>query len=235
MSNKCSICNHPDKLEIDKRLARGVSTPLLSRSFEVSQDALRNHKENHLSRQMVKHVELEDRINSGKLFDEIDICLEKIISIRDNSKNDRTSLAAMKEFRETAGFMFDLLFRTKELALKQQEVEQQQQVRITRDMSPQEAMLLYKQMIKDGRNGTIKVEATQAGTTVFLPEKEPLLDQSYDYSEEEETPEPAPAPRRRSRSVAADDEATPEEPTGSDILNWEPDIPQKGSLFVGGR
>lgn len=50
MSRKCSICNHPKRDEIDKRLLRGDTRARIAQEFAVSAFALDRHFKNHLVR-----------------------------------------------------------------------------------------------------------------------------------------------------------------------------------------
>ena len=61
MTMVCSICNHPKKLEIDRALIQGLNFSKIARDYEVSSDALRNHRDNHLSRQLVTAMEKKER------------------------------------------------------------------------------------------------------------------------------------------------------------------------------
>lgn len=223
MTMTCKVCNDSNRLEIDRKLAQGVSLAAIARQHVgLSKDSLRHHRDKHISRQMAKHQEITERIHSGELLAEIDKCLEKCISIRDNA-NDRTSLAAMRELRETATFMFDLLFRSKELALRQAEVEGQGvQGYIDGGMTPKDAMRAYQEMIKDGRGGG----RAGGNVVVYLPAKEPINSGEYPDPADEEEAEAAPVARQagqrtRTKAPAAHEESI----NGPGILDWVPDLP----------
>ncbi len=48
MARTCTICSHPERLEIDKQLLRGDSIAGISRNFAVSEDSLSRHRDTHL-------------------------------------------------------------------------------------------------------------------------------------------------------------------------------------------
>jgi len=48
MARTCTICSHPERLEIDKQLLRGDSIAGISRNFAVSEDSLSRHRDKHL-------------------------------------------------------------------------------------------------------------------------------------------------------------------------------------------
>ena len=62
MSRKCTICNHSKRSLIDRELLTDKSIVELSQEYGVLESALRNHKKNHLSRQILRATELmQDR------------------------------------------------------------------------------------------------------------------------------------------------------------------------------
>lgn len=226
MSQVCNICNHPNRLDIDKRLAGGGSVTRISREYDVSKDALHNHKEKHISRQLSTHVEIQSRIHSGELLTKIDECLRVAEEIQRTSDNDRTRLAAGKEVREHITFLFDLVHKAAELLLKQAEVEAQQRVFcITPEMSPVEAAKAYGEMLA----------AMKTGPIITLPAKQHVELAAPGYDDE-----PSAAPIRRRTRLPADEQTQQASQQASQqddqdgtigpaILDWQPMVPSKAS------
>ena len=68
MSKPCSICSSPDRLKIDKALISGQTVPSLARQFNVSEQPLRRHKANCLSRQLITAAKKKDLLHSEGLL-----------------------------------------------------------------------------------------------------------------------------------------------------------------------
>ena len=108
MTMVCSICNHPKKLEIDRALIQGLNFSKIARDYEVSSDALRNHRDNHLSRQLVTAMEKKELTESISLLSRIEDMISKAQKIFDRNfaeKRDNTALKALDSQRQT----FELL------------------------------------------------------------------------------------------------------------------------------
>lgn len=231
MKNVCAICDHPERIEIDKKLASGVSIASLARGYDVPVFSLRNHKQHHLTRQLLTHVDIQEKLRAGELLVEVDTCLSKakdILTLAEDQKKPTLALAAIREIRSTVEFLIKLAIQMQELQLKREEVDiaAQGQVFIEKSMSPKEAMQVYQRLIKSTQAG---------GSMVFLPQKEAIENSYPDPADEEEAAPVAPVARQagqrtRTKAPAAHEESIPHEESmnGPGILSWTPDIPAKG-------
>lgn len=62
MARTCTICTHANRLEIDKGLvAPNAESRGLVRTFDVSEDALRRHRDSHLPRLLAKVERAEQK------------------------------------------------------------------------------------------------------------------------------------------------------------------------------
>ena len=115
VGRKCSVCNHPDRNEIDKALVtRSTSYRNISERFGVSVGALSRHKANHLPRlvEAAKASEAAQAVTSGAaLIDELDSLLNRALAILEAAEGSgqlRVALQAIREARETIKACADL-------------------------------------------------------------------------------------------------------------------------------
>lgn len=158
MTRSCGICNHANRLEIDREVVEGKSLSLIARKYGINRDSLSNHAENHISRQLAKAWQIKATTEGMDLLGRIDSLVqraEKIFNRNFEAGKDSLALKAIGEQRQT----FDLLARISyalhqsrlaELELmrknsgfeRQQEEEQfQKQLEI---LSEAELVVLYK-------------------------------------------------------------------------------------------
>jgi hypothetical protein len=104
MPQACFICNHPDRIAIDRQLVGPRSKASISRQFSVSLDSLNNHETHHLSRQLVQAIAKRELAESMDLLARIDRILERaelIFQRNYDRKRDVTALKALAEQRNT--------------------------------------------------------------------------------------------------------------------------------------
>jgi len=104
MAQACSICNHNNRLEIDKLLVEGRSLSSISRRYDVSLDALSNHRNKHISRQLHQAMMKRENEQGQDLLQRIDNLINKCELIFERNfaaKKDLTALKAIAEQRQT--------------------------------------------------------------------------------------------------------------------------------------
>ncbi len=102
MAMACRICNHPKRLQIDRQLVEGKSFQMISNAYAVDWQAVRRHKENHLSRQLVQAFSRKELGESLDLMNRIDQMLcraEEIFQRNYDQKRDGLALKALSEQR----------------------------------------------------------------------------------------------------------------------------------------
>jgi len=115
MSRKCSICGHPQRDEIDKRLARGDSIAGISRDIAgISEDALGRHKEGHLPEAMVKAHEVKEESRADNLLDELQMARQRTYDLLDKAEEAASvkvygaPVAYLREIREQIKLLAEL-------------------------------------------------------------------------------------------------------------------------------
>jgi len=125
---QCTICNHPQRVEIDKALVAGVSYRAIASQYGVSREAVGRHKRNgHIAEQITKvarkkeikqaeqiaaAVEEKERhevASVDKLLKIIEALLAECLGmIRGAAAGDEnTKLRAVREARETAKLLLE--------------------------------------------------------------------------------------------------------------------------------
>jgi hypothetical protein len=72
MARACSICNHPQRAEIDSALALGQSARSIAAQFGCGDKAAARHHENHLSPAIVAVAAVEEERRLGDLVGELE-------------------------------------------------------------------------------------------------------------------------------------------------------------------
>ena len=126
---QCTICNHPQRIEIDKALIGGVSYRAIASQYGVSREAVGRHKRNgHIAEQIAKvarkkeirqaeqiaaAVEEKERhevASVDKLLKIIEALLAECLGmVRGATVGDEnTKLRAVREARETAKLLLEV-------------------------------------------------------------------------------------------------------------------------------
>ena len=102
MGQSCKVCMHKSRIEIDRQLVKGISKAQVSREFGISEDSLRNHFANHLSRQMKTSIELkgkEEGLQVLNLLENMILGVQAVVDKASSKNQDAKYLAATKELR----------------------------------------------------------------------------------------------------------------------------------------
>ena len=128
---KSLILSHPNRLAMEKEYLQGKSIASIARGFSVSEESLRNHLQNNLSRQLVKAYEQKELTSSMNLLGEIDqiITYTKDIFKRNyDKKKDVTALKALDSQRSTLELLCKIsayMHQTKLLELQNNQANNQ--------------------------------------------------------------------------------------------------------------
>lgn len=99
--SRCQVCNltKSKRLDLERAYLNNQSQAMLSREYDVSEDSIRNHMQNHVSRQLATSVEMQRALESGTLISELEDTLremKEIVVIARKDKNYRLVLDALK-------------------------------------------------------------------------------------------------------------------------------------------
>jgi hypothetical protein len=116
MPQVCQICNHPERLAIDREIVAGKSKTFIAKKFLVSLGSVVHHGEKHLSRQLCQAHQKRDLAESMDLLSRIDSIIDRAESIfkrsyeRKSLAGDEVALKALNSQRST----LELLVRISE-------------------------------------------------------------------------------------------------------------------------
>jgi hypothetical protein len=100
MPQACTICTHPDRVEIDKLLADDAqSNRVVARQFKVGHDAIFRHRQNHLAASMVKAKEVEKAVDATTLLEQVQGLLQQAQRLTDAAEHSKNLGVALNGVR----------------------------------------------------------------------------------------------------------------------------------------
>jgi hypothetical protein len=112
MPRTCTICEHPERGEIDRALVGGASNRSAASLYDVSEAAVRRHKANHLPAKMVMAQAAEEVAEADSLLDQVRDLQGRAYGILDKAEaadDLRTALGAIREARGNLELLAKLL------------------------------------------------------------------------------------------------------------------------------
>ena len=100
MSRPCTVCTHKRIKAIDEALVAGETFRALSRQYELSRDALRRHKNDHLPATMVKAQGVVEMVQGDNLLDQLTELQAQAKRIADKAEKGNNFTAALGGVRE---------------------------------------------------------------------------------------------------------------------------------------
>jgi predicted transcriptional regulator len=86
MPGKCSICTHPNRLEIEKKISEGVSYRDIAKQFSVSKSAVGNHVIKHIP-VAIRQAQADREIESGlNIMEELKRILVELNRLRSEAQ-----------------------------------------------------------------------------------------------------------------------------------------------------
>lgn len=103
MPRTCTICRHPDRVQIDRALVAGhESLRGLASNFGVSASAMQRHRIEHVPAVLTKAKSLDELITAESLADQVRNLRARTLGIlvrAEASGDTKTELAALRELR----------------------------------------------------------------------------------------------------------------------------------------
>jgi hypothetical protein len=102
MPRHCTVCDHPERGEIDRLLVGGEPYRSIAKQFSLSESAVYRHK-SHLSGTLIKAKEAEQVTQADNLLDQIRDLQKKALSILSKAEAAKDYRAATGAIREARG------------------------------------------------------------------------------------------------------------------------------------
>lgn len=84
--NKCKVCSHKNRNEIDKLILSGTSIRDIAGQFGLTKSSVQRHKK-HLQRKLVKASEVKETITANSLFGQLRDLHSEALNILEEAKS----------------------------------------------------------------------------------------------------------------------------------------------------
>lgn len=104
MPRVCSICQHPDRDAIDRRLVEGATYRDIAGQFRLSKSAVERHRESHLPAKLVRAQEVRELTEADALLRrmlQLEQRARQILDQAQASGDLRSALSGIREARNT--------------------------------------------------------------------------------------------------------------------------------------
>lgn len=98
--NQCTVCNHPQRDEIERRMARGVSYATLKREYGISRENLSRHKRNHLTPELVQAAQIRSAEKHFDVLAELDELVLTAKTMLEQAQDKNKTYEALHAMRE---------------------------------------------------------------------------------------------------------------------------------------
>ena len=108
---RCTVCRHPDRPEIDRQLAGGMSNLGVAEKWALSKDSVRRHRATHLSAALKAVHTKRETAGATKAVDRAESLYakaSKILEAAEEGGQGQLALAAIKELRATVELLAKL-------------------------------------------------------------------------------------------------------------------------------
>lgn len=223
MAMTCTICNHNNRLEIDREIVQGKSLQMIAKEFGVDWQAVRRHKEGHLSRQLVGAYERKSEQWAMDLLDHLRDIVDKAELIfkrnfaKDTTTSDIVALNALREQRGTFELLAKIVAYSQTKALEQQVEERKAKAIDLSDFSKEELLVMYKLGLKQGNDDEMDI----LPEIDIIPDK-PIIQPIVTVPTQRSAPPPPPStPIPEPEIETAPIRRLPPAPRGKPIPGWD--------------
>lgn len=108
---RCKVCGHPDRPEIDRELAGGLSNQGAAEKWGLSKDSVRRHRQAHLSaalKAVATRRETQGVVKAADRAEELYSKAYGILEAAEQEKQGALALSAIKELRATVELLAKL-------------------------------------------------------------------------------------------------------------------------------
>jgi len=126
MPRNCTICEHPEREEIDRALVGDASNRSIASLYDVSEAAVRRHKSKHLPGKLALAHEAVEVAQADDLLADVRSLQARTLSILEAAEATRqlpTALRAIKEARSNVELLAKLVGELQSNELAQQNVQ----------------------------------------------------------------------------------------------------------------
>jgi hypothetical protein len=100
----CSVCRHPERNAIDRALVTGEPDTIVSAKFrELSDDAVRRHRESHLPQRLAKAHAVAEVAQADALLEQVRTLHRRALAILDQAESAGDLRSALGGIREARG------------------------------------------------------------------------------------------------------------------------------------
>ena len=102
MPRRCTVCDHPERYDIDETLVTGAPYRSVAKRFGLSESAVYRHKTEHLPAHLLKAREVEEVAQADELLDQVRHLQTHALDILERAEKAgdlRTALAAISQAR----------------------------------------------------------------------------------------------------------------------------------------
>jgi hypothetical protein len=96
MGRSCTVCNHSELEEINRRLARCDSIAGIARDFALSEDAIGRHKDSHLPKNLIASPSVDEMTQADRLLCQIEQYKTEIAEMKDEARSEGNIELALK-------------------------------------------------------------------------------------------------------------------------------------------
>jgi len=103
LPRRCTICEHPQRDEINKALIETQNIAEIAKRYGVSYDSLFRHKQRHIPEALAKAQEARQIAKADSLLDQVRTLQGKTLAILEEAEKTKNYLTALKAIREARG------------------------------------------------------------------------------------------------------------------------------------
>lgn len=176
MGQRCAVCGHKKRLEIDKEIISGGNLTELAKRYGINYNTMYFHAKNHISRQLLTYENQQKLIQNTDLLQKIDNIITKTEDIFRRNYEKKKDIVALKALSTQKGVLellakisFEIhASRQLDIQTTNEEAEEQKQTEFAESIKvlTMSELLMLEHLQK-------KIE-TQDKNFIIIPDKEDI-------------------------------------------------------------